>query len=137
MLRKSLFILLASVLFLSCKASGVKETVSINSLQITTPLTLKEVLKMKDGGTVGVKMSDSNGNNFSFCIDGRVEVKPPRKIFFGAIHPSEEGAKELAISGQDEKNLLKILKIWRAENSNEKARNLAEIDRIIKTLEKR
>lgn len=74
-----------------------------------------------DGGTLGVTIKDSRGRQFQFAVDGRVQPIPPeslradtlrlpaRHFYVGASHPTEKGAREVPILGNEERAILDLL----------------------------
>ena len=52
-----------------------------------------DVLYFRDGGTVGVILEDEKKKRTSFCFDRRLGSETPNRIYVGATHPENKGAK--------------------------------------------
>ncbi len=81
----------------------------------TLPIQHIESNVFEDGGTAFVVLKDASGKEFVFCLDGRIETTwdgQLRYFYIGAIHPEEEGALRVPYGGEEERELLKIIKSW-------------------------
>ena len=129
MKRKLIKLFLAAILILGLFGStkvSADEVEEINSIQ--QPVDITGVLYYRDGGTIGVVMSDAAGKELKFCPDRRRGKKKPYPVFWGATHPTIKGAKKIAIAGHEERVILKNLQQWvRDHLSNEELDSLLKV----------
>ena len=120
---------LAAILILGSFGStkiSANEIEEINSIE--QPIDITDVLYYRDGGTIGVVMSDAAGKKLKFCLDRRIGKKKPYPVFWGATHPTIRGAKKIAIAGHEERVILKNLQQWvRDHLSNEEVDSLLKV----------
>jgi len=81
-------------------------------LSLKRPVTLTEIRRYRDGGSLGFALTDRNGKTLTFCVDYRIGSKTIGYTFIGAMHPTYGGAQKVPIGSQTEKALLLLLKSW-------------------------
>ncbi|MHC4505800.1 MAG: hypothetical protein ACYTFI_21060 [Planctomycetota bacterium] len=75
-------------------------------------MTITDLLYFADGGTTAIQAVDARGREFAFCFDGMMSSATPERIFFGAVHPTRDGARLLPERSDDEKAILGLLRGW-------------------------
>jgi hypothetical protein len=82
-------------------------------LSIVEPVEVTVTAYIKDGGTIGIELTDSKKTKHVFCHDRRSEEGVNTdNIFLGAFHPSQKGAKEAKARGPEEQELYAVLLRW-------------------------
>ncbi len=121
------FILLTVMFCPACPAFGNDMDVFLSG-----PVRMIDVLYYRDGGTTGF-IVEVNGIEERFCLDGRVESisGPQRHVYLNATHPSQDGAKEIPIGGDEEARILSILSTYLDSelSAEEQSRLLEDPDR--------
>ena len=91
---------------------------SADALQIVEPVKISRALGYKDGGTVGIELTDAKDKKHSFCLyspggAGLPEENKKQRIilnlFIGAAYPTNPGAKMVAVRGPEESALYGVL----------------------------
>src|SRR5262249_3702022 len=86
---------------------------SADALKIAEPVQVSEVFYYKDGGTIGIVLTDAKGVMHSFCLDGRKEAgKSTGNLFVGATYPNRKGAKMVDARGAEESPLYGVMLRW-------------------------
>jgi len=92
---------------------------SADVLKIVEPVKVLDVAYWKDGGSIGLVLSDANGREHAFCLDGRSlptkehpDEQGTRNLFLGATHPTRKGAKAVARRGPEESALYGVMLRW-------------------------
>lgn len=76
------------------------------------PITLDEYTVWRDGGTIGYRLSDADGNHLTFCIDGKVGSPTKGSFFLGVTHADQQGAQKLDRGAGMEDLLMSYLQCW-------------------------
>src|SRR5262245_54627803 len=100
-----LFILIGLLAWASWGIAGEDFVLDIpqHAIRLQRPVEVESADMFLDGGTIAVVLKDAAGQNFSFCLDGRMRATPwwqavlkmspaPRAIYVLARHPSESTA---------------------------------------------
>ena len=73
----------------------------------------------KDGGTIGVEITDAKNKKHLFCLDGRFlatkdepNEKGTRNLYLGVTHPTQAGAKKVDMRGPEEAALYGVMLRW-------------------------
>jgi hypothetical protein len=86
----------------------------LESVTLHPPVIVQDAIAFLDGGTIAIRLKDGKGVTLDFCLDGRLrlttDAQKPYHLFLGGQHPTDPRARELPVSGQEEKALLKLLK---------------------------
>jgi len=88
-------------------------------LSLKRPVTLTEIQRWRDGGSLGFTLTDRNRKILTFCVDYRIGSKTKGSMFIGATHATHDGAQKVHIGSQTEKALLLLLKSWVDDNFTE------------------
>src|SRR5690349_5047836 len=100
----------------SARAKYAKQSADV--LKIVEPVKIFRPFYSKDGGTVGIELTDANDQKHAFSLyspggAGLPEKDKPPKIilnlFIGAIHPTRKGAKMVDVRGPEEATLYGVL----------------------------
>ncbi len=106
------------------RAKYAKESAKV--LGIVEPIKVSQVYYYKDGGTIGIEITDAKSNKHLFCLDGRYLPKDDpnamgtRNLFIGATYPTKDGAKKVALRGPEESALYGVMLRW-ANNHPQRA----------------
>lgn len=91
-----------------------------DALRVVEPVKVKDVFYWKDGGSIGIVLTDAKGEEHAFCLDGRLSEDPKgkgtRNLFVGATHPTRPGAKMVAPRGPEESALYGVMLRWVAKH---------------------
>lgn len=91
-------------------------------LKIIEPVRVKEVYYYKDGGTIGILLTDAKGIDHPFCLDGRSESgRSTNHLFLGAVYPTRPGARKVPLQGPEESALYGVLLRWADQHPHRKA----------------
>ena len=91
---------------------------SADALKIVEPVRIAKVFEWKDGGTVGLELTDAKGKKHAFCLYSPGGAGLPEKdkkprivlnLFIGAAYPTDEGAKMVDVCGPEESALYGVL----------------------------
>lgn len=91
---------------------------SADALQIAEPIKISRVVTWKDGGTVGIELTDARDKKHSFSLYSASGAGLPEKdqkpnvilnLFIGATHPSHQAAKRVDVRGPEEAALYGVL----------------------------
>ncbi len=92
---------------------------SAQVLNIAEPIKVSQVFYYKDGGTIGIEITDAKENKHLFCLDGRflpTKEQPnemgTRNLYLGATHPTKSGAKKVEVRGSEESALYGVMLRW-------------------------
>jgi len=88
-------------------------------LSLKRPVTLTQIRRYRDGGSLGFALTDRNGKTVTFCVDYRIGSKTIGYMFIGAMHATYDGAQKVPIGSQTEKALRLLLKSWVDDNFTE------------------
>lgn len=92
---------------------GSKEySAALAMLSLRAPVTLENVVKYDDGGTVEIALSDSRSSRLQVCLDFQIDSKTPGHIYIGARHPTDPGARHVEPNSDTEKAILLVLQTW-------------------------
>lgn len=86
------------------------EKLPCKTLAIAEPVELTKVYYYKDGGTIGLLLTDAKKVEHKFCLDGR-EGKS-RSLFVGVTYPNEQNGKRVDLRGAEESELYGVLLRW-------------------------
>jgi hypothetical protein len=96
------------------RAKYAKQSAEV--LKITEPVKVSDVFYYKDGGTIGIELTDAKDKKHLFCLDGRLSENPKgkgtRNLFVGATYPTRDGAKMVDIRGPEESALYGVMLRW-------------------------
>ncbi|MBL8796157.1 MAG: hypothetical protein JNM56_19810 [Planctomycetia bacterium] len=88
-------------------------------LKIVEPIKVSDVFYYKDGGTIGIEITDAKEKKHLFCLDGRflpTQDEPnnqgTRNLYLGAAHPTQAGARKVDMRGAEESALYGVLLRW-------------------------
>src|SRR5262245_28728729 len=70
-----------------------------DALKIAEPVAVKEVLYYKDGGSIGLVLTDAKKVEHKVCFDGRKRGIFPIEI--NATYPGQEGSKVVEFRGPE------------------------------------
>ena len=90
-----------------------------DSLLLQPPLTLVELRRWKDGGSLGFAIRDATDKRLSFCIDSQIESDTVGRWYLHATHPTHEGAKLVEEKNQTEHALKSALRVWVSQHYDE------------------
>ena len=91
---------------------------SADALQIVEPVKMSRVFYWKDGGTVGIELTDAKDKKHAFSLYSPGGAGLPEKdkkpkiilnLFIGAAHPGHQGAKMVDFGGPEESALYGVL----------------------------
>jgi hypothetical protein len=91
---------------------------SADALKIVEPVKITRVFYFKDGGTAGIELTDAKDMKHPFCLYPPGGAGLPQKdkqpkiipnLFIGATHPTQAGAKMVALGGPEESALYGVL----------------------------
>jgi hypothetical protein len=91
---------------------------SADALKIVEPVKISGVFGWKDGGTVGLELTDAKDKKHAFCLYSPGGAGLPEKdkkpriilnLFIGAAYPTHEGAKMVDVCGPEESALYGVL----------------------------
>ena len=91
---------------------------SADALKIVEPVKITRVFSWKDGGTVGIELTDASDKKHAFCLYSPGGAGLPEKdkkpkiilnLFVGATYPTGEGAKMVDLGGPEESALYGVL----------------------------
>lgn len=92
---------------------------SADVLKIVEPVKVSEVFSYKDGGTIGIELTDAKDKKHLFCLDGRFlptkehpNEKGTRNLFMNATHPTRQDAKMVEMRGPEESALYGVMLRW-------------------------
>jgi hypothetical protein len=106
------------------RAKYVKQSAEV--LDIVEPIKVSEVFYYKDGGTIGIEITDAKDKKHLFCVDGR--EKGTRNLYLGATYPTRAGAKKVDIRGPEESALYGVMLRWANKHPNQEALYNEKID---------
>ena len=89
------------------RAKYAKQSAAV--LKIAEPIKVSDVFYWKDGGSLGIELTDANKKKHLFCFDGR--TKASGKLFVGVNYPGPAG-KEVEIWGPEESALYAVMLRW-------------------------
>ncbi len=101
---------------MSARAQYAKH--SAEALKIVEPVIISNVFGWKDGGTVGLELTDAKDKKHTFCLYSPGGAGLPEKdkkpkvilnLFIGAAYPTHEGAKMVEVCGPEEAALYGVL----------------------------
>jgi hypothetical protein len=99
------------------RAKHAKQSAKV--LNIVEPIRVSEVFYYKDGGTIGIEITDAKDRKHLFCLDGRSlptkeepNAKGTRNLYLGATYPTKPGAKKVDMRGPEEAALYGVLLRW-------------------------
>ena len=93
------------------RAKYAKQSAKV--LKIVEPIKVSNVYYWKDGGSLGIELTDAKGKKHLFCLDGRnLKGSGTRNLFVGDIYPSRPGAKMVEIRGPEESALYGVMLRW-------------------------
>lgn len=103
---------------------------SADTLKIVEPVKVSRVFYWKDGGTVGLEITDAKDKKYSFCLypptgleDDKRKVIP--NLFIGAAYPTDQNSKAVDVRGPEEAALYGVL-LRAIDNHKEKDAILAK-----------
>lgn len=91
---------------------------SADALQIVEPVKISRVFYWKDGGTVGIELTDAKEKKHFFCLYSPGGAGLPKKdkkpkiipnLFIGAAYPTHQGAKMVDVRGPEESALYGVM----------------------------
>lgn len=92
---------------------------SAEPLGIVEPIKITRVAYFKDGGTVGIEVTDAKNRTHEFSLDGRflpTKDEPnnvgTRNLYLGAMHPTRKDARKVEHGGPEEQALYGVLLRW-------------------------
>ena len=99
------------------RARYAKQSAAV--LKIDEPVKVSKAFYWKDGGSIGILLTDAKGKEHAFCLDGRPlpskehpNEQGTRNLFVGATHPTKPGAKMVDVRGPEESALYSIMLRW-------------------------
>jgi hypothetical protein len=96
------------------RAKYAKE--SSDALKIAEPIRVTAVHQFKDGGTIGIELTDAKDRKHEFCLDGRsledANRKGTRNLFVGAVYPTRPGARNVEVRGPEESAFYGVMLRW-------------------------
>jgi hypothetical protein len=118
---------------------------SADALQIVEPVRISRVFGYKDGGTIGIELTDAKDKKHAFGLYSPGGAGLPERdeqpriilnLFIGAAHPGHKGAKMVDVGGPEELALYGVL-LRAIDKHKEKDAILAkEIDQKLWTARK-
>jgi hypothetical protein len=85
-------------------------------LKITEPVEVTEAHAYRDGGTIGLVLTDASKTQHEFCLDGRsfdeAQAREPKYVYLGATHATHKGARRVQIRGPEEAAIYGVLLRW-------------------------
>jgi len=98
-------------------------------LKIAEPVKVSEVFYWKDGGSIGIEVTDAKGKKHLFCLDGRsLKENGTRNLFVGATYPSRPGATKVDYRGPEESALYGVMLRWANKHPRREALYNEKID---------
>src|SRR5437016_1017764 len=94
---------------------------SAEVLKIAEPVEVSKVYYWKDGGSIGIELTDAKKAKHLFCLDGRMlpsKDRPndkevgTRNLFIGATYPTGKEAKKVELRGPEESALYGVMLRW-------------------------
>ena len=92
---------------------------SAEALKIAEPLMAFEVIEYKDGGTLGVEITDAKDVQHRFALDFRnlptkehPTERGTRNLFVGATYPGRPGSRKVDLGGPEECALYGVMLRW-------------------------
>jgi hypothetical protein len=79
-------------------------------LKIAEPIEVTEVKYYKDGGSIGLILTDAKKVRHTLCMDGR--KRGPFPIVLGVDYPGLEGGRQVEFRGPEETALYAVLLRW-------------------------
>lgn len=79
-------------------------------LKIAEPVEVSEIHYYKDGGSIGLVLTDEKKVQHRVCFDGRKRGVFP--IVFDVIYPSQPGGRVVSVRGPEESDLYRVLLRW-------------------------
>ncbi len=76
---------------------------------------IEQVQFYRDGGTVGIELSDANQRSLSFCLDQQLNSPTAGRVYVRALHPSDPDAVLVSQGGAEERAILTLLRAWLGE----------------------
>ena len=77
--------------------------------KLTPPITIEKIDIFRDGGSIGVGLSDSTGVRYEFCIDGRISSHTLDRVYGNAFYPGMEDATMVPQGGREEGKIIALL----------------------------
>lgn len=115
---------LAAVFLVTAGCSGRPSPVALSSdLKLYPPFDLVELLRWRDGGSLGFTVVDARGQRLSFSLDKRIGSSTPGRWYIGATYPTHEGAELVASAGKREHALVRILDLWLSQHFTDSERS--------------
>lgn len=115
------------------RAKYVKQSGEV--LNIVEPIKVSEVFYYKDGGTIGIEITDAKGKKHLFCLDGRSlptkeepNAKGTRNLYLGATYPTKSGARKVDLRGPEESALYGVMLRWADKHPQREALYNEKID---------
>jgi hypothetical protein len=96
------------------------EKLPLKVLKIAEPAEVTEVRYYKDGGSIGLELTDAKKVKHHFCFDGS-KGPGPYPLLVGAIYPTREGAREVELRGPEEAELYAVLLRWARKHKHRDA----------------
>lgn len=86
---------------------------SAEVLKIVEPVKVTDVFYYKDGGTIGIELTDAKNKKHLFCLDGGgLDGTRPRNLHIGVSYPGRPGGKMVEWCGPEESALYGVMLRW-------------------------
>jgi hypothetical protein len=108
------------------RAKYAKQSAEV--LKIVEPVKVSNVFYWKDGGSIGIELTDAKDKKHLFCLDGRFlpskeqpNEKGTRNLYIGANHPTRKDAKKVEMRGPEESALYGVMLRWANKHPHREA----------------
>ena len=100
---------------------------SAEILKIVEPVKVSNVYYWKDGGSLGIELTDAKEKKHLFALDGRLKGGP-RNLYIGATYPGGQGSKMVEVFGPEESALYGVMLRWANKHPQREALYDGKID---------
>ena len=110
-LAMRIFTLLLVLLLCACQRTAGPVHVT-DRITLHPPLTLVELSRWRDGGSLGFHVEDAQAQQLVFSVDYRINSTTRGRWYLGAMYPTDSGAVLLDEGGRTELALRDVLRDW-------------------------
>jgi len=105
-------------------SSSDKGAISKHLTELEEPFRSVETTHYLDGGSVGVRIVDERGREANFCLRADIGggTQKYERLYYGALHYSEEPSFEIS---QSSDTILRLLEIMRDADGIERERDVS------------
>jgi hypothetical protein len=102
-----------------------------DALKIAEPVKVSNVFYWKDGGSIGIELTDAKERKHLFCLDGRNEKEGgTRNLYVGADYPTKTGAAKASVL--EESALYGVMLRWADKHPKREALYNEKLDLNLK-----